>query len=119
MEEATMTATRGSFALAVVLILAGLVWSAKAQQPLIGAGPAMGLSSRELVTHFQPSDGKPTTLTIIDPQTRAIGVYHISRDTGEIQLKSIRNFSSDLQVEEFNSGSPLPKDIREGLRRVQ
>lgn len=39
------------------------------------------------------------------------------RSTGQITPKSIRNFTWDLQMIEFNSGDPLPQDVRSGLQR--
>jgi hypothetical protein len=76
------------------------------------ADQPMGFGSRELVTHFQDQDAGPTVLTVVDPQTRTLAVYHISRDTGEVKLKSVRNFDLDLKLTDFNSGSPTPDDIR-------
>jgi hypothetical protein len=46
-----------------------------------------------------------------------VGVYHVERSTGEITLKSVRNLTWDLQMVQFNSGNPLPQDIRNGLAR--
>jgi hypothetical protein len=48
-----------------------------------------------------------------------VAVYHLNRETGEIQLKSVRNIAWDLGMEYFNSGSPLPEEIRRGLERQQ
>ena len=56
-------------------------------------------------------------LTVIDPRQRVIGVYHIDLSTGKITLKSVRNIQWDLQVEEFNNVSPLPKEIRSSLEQ--
>ena len=51
-------------------------------------------------------------LTLVDPQMRVISVYHIELATGEIVLKSVRNFHWDQQMIEFNGTSPLPREIR-------
>jgi hypothetical protein len=63
------------------------------------------------------ADGQPITVTVIDPRQRVLGIYHVDRATGEIALRSIRNLTWDLQMIEFNSGTPLPQDIRSGLQR--
>jgi len=100
----------------IVLAATGLGWSASAQP----AGPISGVSgvgSRELVTNFQTPATGPTALTIVDPQTRVVAVYHIVRETGEIQLKSVRNISGDLTLADFNTGSPSPLDIRKLLEQ--
>lgn len=108
-------------ALGVVLAGAAWCWTAAAQQPFVASPLAAttGVGAVGLITSFLPGDGgRPAMLTIVDPQLRTIGVYHINGDTGEIHLKSVRNFSADLQIDQFNSNSPLPKEIREGLGRL-
>jgi hypothetical protein len=54
---------------------------------------------------------------VIDPREQWIGVYHVDRASGEITLKSARKYTWDLQLIDFNSGKPLPQDIRSGLPR--
>ncbi|MFP6675359.1 MAG: hypothetical protein VB878_09825 [Pirellulaceae bacterium] len=51
-------------------------------------------------------------LTVIDPVQRSMGVYQVDRATGEIALRSVRNIRWDLQMEEFNTHSPKPREIR-------
>ena len=106
-----------SVGLAAVSAVAAIAWSADAQQASIGPGYASSGTPHELITHFLPSDGHATALTIVDPAAKRIAVYHIARDTGEIQLKSIRNITGDLGLDYWNSGSPLPQEIIEGIER--
>jgi hypothetical protein len=105
--------------LATCLATAAIAWTAVAQQPGSGVPFASTNGRGDLITYFLPAEGKPTTLTIIDPAARRVAVYHLSRETGEIQLKSVRNIAWDLGMEYFNSGSPLPEEIRRGLERQQ
>ncbi|HEV3343119.1 MAG TPA: hypothetical protein VG125_22290 [Pirellulales bacterium] len=55
-------------------------------------------------------------VTIVDPKSRAMAVYHVKKAgaSGEtvIELKSVRKFEWDLQMEEFNATSPLPREVR-------
>ncbi len=51
-------------------------------------------------------------LTVIDPQSRVMSVYHVELATGAITLKSVRNISWDLLLREFNGVNPLPGEIR-------
>jgi hypothetical protein len=51
-------------------------------------------------------------VTVIDPATRAMSVYHVSLATGEVTLKSVRRIHWDLQMNEFNATHPLPGEIR-------
>lgn len=91
-------------------------WSAAAQQPS-AAYPTPGALSRELVTHFHDQTTGPIILTMVDPQTSALAVYHITRETGEVKLKSVRNFQLDLRLSNFNGGSPTPEEIQKMFDR--
>lgn len=104
---------------AAVLAVAGLGWTAAAQQPGPGAAYSSTGAGGELITYFLPVEGKPSALTVIDSQQRRIAVYHVNRETGEIQLKSVRNIAWDLGMEYFNTGDPSPEEIRKGLQRQQ
>ena len=73
-------------------------------------------NSSELMTHVSATDGAALTVTVIDPKQRVMAVYHVDRGSGMITPKSVRNFTWDLQMIEFNSGNPLPQDIRNGLK---
>ncbi len=44
--------------------------------------------------------------------TVELGHNHIDHATGVISLKSVRNIHADLLMDEFNTESPLPKEIR-------
>lgn len=115
-----MGSSRRTFVLAFLALLAAVGWSADAQTVAPSATYASGTGRNDLITYCLPGEGeKPSALTIIDPISRHIAVYHVSRDSGEIQLKSVRNIAWDLGMEYFNSGNPLPEEIRKGLQRTQ
>jgi hypothetical protein len=40
-----------------------------------------------------------------------MSAYHVDHKTGAIELKSVRDISADLLLEEFNTKSPLPREI--------
>lgn len=88
-------------------------WQPANAAPLIPTG----LAGNGLITHVQDVDGRPLRVIVIDPAARVMGVYDISRETGEIQLKSVRDMSGDLQMLEFNSGAPSPADIKNSIQR--
>ncbi|MCR9119991.1 MAG: hypothetical protein NXI22_23895 [bacterium] len=50
-------------------------------------------------------------LTLIDPVTRAISVYHIASD-GRLTLKSVRDAQWDMQIDDYNGATPSPREIR-------
>ena|SRR3990172_2985048 len=105
------------------LLIAGLVIAATAgrtsSQPPPGAPVDFQPPSQdgELIAHVTAAEGQPQMVTVIDPRQRVMAIYHVDRATGQITPKSVRNFTWDLQMIEFNSGNPLPQDIRSGLQR--
>jgi len=105
------------------LLVAGLVIAATAARSLSQQAPAPPVDlqttsqSSALIANFSTADGQPQVVTVIDPRQRVMAVYHVDRTTGQITPKSVRNITWDLQMIEFNSGNPLPQDIRSGLQR--
>jgi hypothetical protein len=75
------------------------------------------VESGALISHFGGGDGQPLALTVVDPREQWIGVYHVDRMSGQITLKSARKYTWDSQLLDFNSGKPLPQEIRSGLPR--
>jgi hypothetical protein len=105
------------------LLGAGLVIAMTADRSASepAGGPSLSSSpfgtGSALITHVTASDAQEQTVTVIDPQLRVMAVYQVDRSSGKITPKSIRNFTWDLQMIEYNSGNPLPQDIRSGLQR--
>ncbi len=64
-----------------------------------------------LALSHDAGDGRQQ-ITLVDPRQRVMAVYHVDRATGALQLKSVRNVQWDLTIEDYNSGSPAPRDIR-------
>ena len=60
-------------------------------------------------------DNNRQQITVIDPIKRVICVYHIDLPSGGITLKSVRNIAGDLQIDDFNGTSPLPREVRAQL----
>ena len=93
-------------------------WAISGQEPgriqPMPAQPAVG--GNALISWSTPS-GDFQQVTVIDPQTRAMAVYHIRPAAGtpdgvEISLKAVRDLKWDLQIEAFNTRTPLPSEIR-------
>ncbi|MDX1944311.1 MAG: hypothetical protein SFU86_02815 [Pirellulaceae bacterium] len=94
-----------------LLLLA--VWAvgfpeASAQRP---AGQAHAGSAELITLSFDAGEGRQQ-LTVVDPRTRVLAVYHVDRATGALALKSVRNVHWDLQIEDYNSANPTPREIR-------
>ena len=85
--------------------------------PVGGAGdavplPASRVAARDLISLVTAADEGGQQLVLIDSRMRVMAVYHIGRESGEVTLKSVRNFKWDLQMLEFNGTSPRPQEIR-------
>ncbi|MGE0605995.1 MAG: hypothetical protein AB7O62_02635 [Pirellulales bacterium] len=104
-----------------LLLAAGLVVAGWAAWPSANLAADQGLPSDgrgELITQLVPLPNQTLQmLTVIDPRTQSLSVYHINPINGEIELKAVRCLRYDLQVEEFNGVSPLPREIRSLLEQ--
>ena len=96
------------FGLAIVgclVVLSGIgLRQSDADHPVAPMGQLIALTSDLPGNHQQ--------VTVIDAKARIMSVYHIEAATGVISLKSVRNISADLMMDEFNTESPLPREIR-------
>ncbi len=105
-------------ALGATVIIA-LVWLMTGRDSVFAQRlPGVGVEpSGELIALTSPVDNNHQQLTVIDPRTRVLGVYQLELGTGAVTLKSVRNLSWDLQMDEFNGVKPLPREIRSLLER--
>jgi hypothetical protein len=98
--------------LAAVGLLAAVLSTAgsAAQRPLPAAnGDALWISDSPL------EDGR-RLLIVVDPATRHAAVYHVDPQGGSLTLKSARDISSDLLLDEFNVQEPTPAALRKMLQ---
>jgi len=70
------------------------------------------IAASELIALATPAGENRQQITVIDPQTRAMSVYHVDSLTGVIECKSVRNLTWDLKLLQFNGASPLPEEVR-------
>jgi hypothetical protein len=102
----------------VLMGLVGAGWvctsSAEAQRPAV---PQRSELADGLVALPTEVDDRHQQITLIDPLARTMVVYHIDKPTGEVTLRSVRNIHWDLQMDEFNGKTPLPREIRSLLER--
>ena len=89
------------------VVVGGDVWRVRlhAQQP------AMKPQGELIALNSDVEEGRQQ-IVVIDSKSRVMSVYHIEHATGVISLKSVRNIQADLLMDEFNTDSPLPKEIR-------
>jgi len=84
------------------------------QRPIVPYQP-----NGNLILRVLPAEGGPQSIVVVDPGQRVLAVYHVDKTSGEIALRSVRNITWDLQMLEFNSGEPLPQDIRKMRGELQ
>ena len=108
------SAVWGSIVGAGLIIALSLWWSSIEPAQAAGTHSSMAAGA-ELISFTTEIDDHRQQLTVIDPVMKVVTVYHVTKDTGEISLKSVRNIRWDLQLEEFNSASPRPQEIKRAL----
>ena len=103
---------------AILGVLAGIGLTAAMTGWPAGAEPIDGFrgAGGNLITHVVQSETGPLTVIVIDSQARIMAVYHVQDGNGEIQLKSVRPITWDLQLDGYNATSPLPEEIRKMLQ---
>ncbi|MGA2618408.1 MAG: hypothetical protein ABSF26_12415 [Thermoguttaceae bacterium] len=115
MKRATLVALVGTGLVTVAVGLFGQRGEVMAQRVAPNT-PAAG-GGGDLIVLPTVGGEKGQWLTVVDPRNQAIGVYSIEGSSGKITLRSVRNIHYDLQMTDFNSDSPLPKDIRQQLEQ--
>jgi hypothetical protein len=115
-KEAVMRGWVWAGLLGLAVFVIGVVRLADAQGPRTNAPErsghdrAVGSADLLALSHDGP-DGRQQ-ITIVDPRQRVMAVYHVDRTSGALALKSVRNLQWDLMIEDYNSGTPAPRDIR-------
>ena len=77
-----------------------------------GQAAAAASAAGDMIVHTAPLASGRTQVMVVDVGRRALAVYHVEPDQGVIGLKSVRNITADLQLDEFNTAAPLPAEVR-------
>lgn len=112
-------AVLASIGCALLVLLVGNLMlhqgEARAQRPAVAPASfgnvRVGQAGELIALASEQADGRQQ-IVMIDARTQVMSVYHVERSSGLIALKSVRNVSADLRMDEFNSTSPSPKEIR-------
>ena len=89
----------------------GLAAQRGGRAPPTGGGDQAG----PLWTLATPLDDGRQMLLVVDQQNRALAIYHVDPATGSLTLKSTRDISWDLLVEDFNCQEPRPSALKKML----
>jgi hypothetical protein len=106
--RAARLATR--LAVWLMAVAAGAAGPANAQRP----APAAVTGGPLWISDTPLDDGK-RLLIVIDPASRHAAVYHVDPVSGGMVLKSTRDISWDLRLDEFNALEPKPATLRKML----
>lgn len=106
-----MGATGRRFAWAAAALVVAATWCG-ADSTYIAGSQGVAAGAAPLLTHVIVQEGRPHTVVAVDAQNRTLAVYHVDPTTGKLALKSVRNATWDLQMQNFNTDEPLPQDIR-------
>ncbi len=109
-----------------VLVGAGLMIAVAG----IAADHSEALAQQRPAHHFAPAEGglialsttvadKHQQLTVIDPKSRVLSVYHVDLASGDVELRCVRNIQWDLQMTYYNGKTPLPQEIQSLLEGTQ
>jgi hypothetical protein len=94
-----------------LLLMLGGFFSTWRLPEAVGQRPAPAITS-EIHSHVTPVNDRLQVLTLVDPVTRHVTVYHLDLVSGVMTLKSARHVGYDLQLKEYNTNNPLPSEIR-------
>jgi hypothetical protein len=106
---------------------AGVVASLMVAAMVAAMAPQIGFAQRTAPPAATPGQGlialataageQRQQITVIDPDTRSMSVYHVELASGQISLCSVRNIHWDLQMTVHNGKAPLPNEIRAMLEQ--
>lgn len=109
-----------------VLVSAGLVIAAAGATPnrnealaQRSAPPRFASAEGELLALSTTVGEQYQQLTIIDPKSRVLAIYHVDLHSGEVSLLSVRKIEWDLQMDNFNTKTPLPQEVRSLLESAR
>ncbi|MBN2295150.1 MAG: hypothetical protein JXM70_22160 [Pirellulales bacterium] len=69
-------------------------------------------SNDGLIALSETVDGRYQQVTVIDPLSHSMCVYHIDFTSGEIALRSVRKIHWDMQMTDFNGTKPLASEVK-------
>lgn len=108
-------------AVAPLCVAAGLAgawlhgsWGLAAQRPGRPAPAVPGANGQagQFWTMTTPLDDGRQMLLLLDQQSRCLAIYHVDAIAGTVQLKSTRDLTWDLMIEEFNAQEPRPSSLK-------
>lgn len=100
---------------AAATVAAFALWQLPGSGPS-AAGPQAAVPGDGLWIADAPLDDARRLLIVVDPSGRHAAVYHVDAAAGTLTLKSTRDISWDLMLDEFNAQEPRPASLRKMLQ---
>jgi hypothetical protein len=92
------------------------VFAQRATMPVVPPAPPtpapVVAAGSELIVVSASAGERGQILTVVDPRQKVMSVYRIELTTGRIALQSVRNITWDLQIPEWNTDKPTPREIQ-------
>lgn len=98
----------------VLFVASGMTVSAQnvgMQMPATTARPVAAVSDG-LIALSEIVDRQFQQVTIIDPRSQTMCVYHIEFASGHISLRSVRKIQWDLRMTDYNGTKPLAQEVK-------
>ena len=109
MKTLMLGALAGVFVVAVGLI--AFVDDTEAQINAAAVQQPVGYNSG-LIALSETVDQSYQQVTVIDPRSQTMCVYHIELSSGQIALRSVRKIQWDLRMTDFNGSKPLASEVK-------
>lgn len=103
---------------AVLLVLAAAAGAASQVPGPRGPAPAAADGPAGLWVSDSPLDDGRRLLVVVDPTTKHAAIYHLDPASGGLTLKSARDLTWDLSIDEFNAQEPRPAALKKMLQAV-
>jgi len=97
---------------ATAVLAAGVM---AAQRPTRAPAASAAGHAAAFWTAMTPLEDGRQMLLVVDPENRALAVYHVDPAGGTVTLKSSRDISWDLLVGDFNAQEPRPAALKKML----
>ena len=107
----TSVSTPGARTLAAIAAIAVIVAVGSRELSAQRAGRPLPESAGLWISESAVEDGR-RLLVVVDPATRHAAIYHLDAATGALVLRSTRDITWDLMVDDFNAQEPRPAALK-------
>ena len=107
----TSVSTPGARTLAAIAAIAVIVAVGSRELSAQRAGRPLPESAGLWISESAVEDGR-RLLVVVDPATRHAAIYHLDATTGALVLRSTRDITWDLMVDDFNAQEPRPAALK-------